>query len=119
MLQKSLAPGAPVVVQSTSPLMARSSFWCVAATLEAAGLFTRAYHVAVPSFGEWGYMLARDAPFEVPTRLAPVPLAYLNEAVLPTMFVFPSDMSRVPAEVNRLDNQILVHYYDREWKRWN
>ena len=119
MLRRSLAPGAPVVVQSTSPLMARTSFWCVAATLEAAGLFTRAYHVAVPSFGEWGYMLARDAPFEVPTRLAPVPLAYLNEAVLPTMFVFPSDMSRVPAEVNRLDNQILVHYYDREWKRWN
>jgi spermidine synthase len=28
-------------------------------------------------------------------------------------------MSRVPVEVNRLDNQILVHYYDREWKRWN
>ena len=119
MLRRALAPGAPVVVQSTSPLMARSSFWCVATTLEAAGLFTRAYHVAVPSFGEWGYVLARDAPFEVPSRLAPMPLAFLNEAVLPTMFVFPDDMSRVPAEVNRLDNQILVHYYDREWKRWN
>ena len=38
---------------------------------------------------------------------------------LTTLFVFPGDMSRVPAEVNRLDNQILVSYYDREWKRWN
>jgi spermidine synthase len=119
MLRRSLSPGAPVVVQSTSPLMARSSFWCVATTLEAAGLFTRAYHVAVPSFGEWGYVLARETPFEVPARLAPVPMAFLNDAVLPTLFVFPNDMSRVPAEVNRLDNQILVHYYDREWKRWN
>jgi len=119
MLKKALAPGAPAVVQSTSPLMARTSFWCVAGTLEAAGFFTRAYHVAVPSFGEWGYVLAREAPFEVPTRLAPVPLAYLNDAVLPTLFVFPTDMSRVHTEVNRLDNQILVSYYDREWKRWN
>jgi spermidine synthase len=119
MLRRSLAPGAPVVVQSTSPLMARASFWCVAQTMEAAGLFTRAYHVAVPSFGEWGYVLGRDAPFEIPTRVADVPLTYLTDAVLPTMFVFPRDMSRIPVEVNRLDNQILVHYYDHEWKRWN
>jgi spermidine synthase len=35
------------------------------------------------------------------------------------MFVFPSDMSRVPTEVNRLDNQVLVQYYEAEWKRWN
>jgi spermidine synthase len=119
MLRRSLGPEAPVVVQSTSPLMARSSFWCVATTLEAAGFATRAYHVAVPSFGEWGYVLGRLTPFEVPTRLADVPLAYLNDPVLPTLFVFPGDMSRVPTEVNRLDNQILVSYYDKEWKRWN
>jgi len=35
------------------------------------------------------------------------------------MFVFPADMARVPAETNRLDNQILVQYYGDEWKRWN
>ncbi len=119
MLRRALAPGAPAVVQSTSPLMARASFWCVAQTMEAAGLFTRAYHVAVPSFGEWGYVLARDTEFAVPSHVGAGPLTYLNDAVLPTMFVFPSDMSRIPVEVNRLDNQILVHYYDGEWKRWN
>ena len=119
MLRRALAPGAPVVVQSTSPLMARRSFWCVASTLEAAGMFTRAYHVAVPSFGEWGYVLARDTSFEVPTKLPGIPLAFLTEAVMPTLFVFPGDMARIPTEVNRLDNQILVSYYDREWKRWN
>jgi spermidine synthase len=119
MLKAALNPDAPVVVQSTSPLMARISFWCVAQTMEAAGFFTRAYHVAVPSFGEWGFMLAEQHPYEVPTHLAQVPLHYLNDAVLPTMFVFSEDMSRVPVEVNRLDNQILVQYYDQEWKRWN
>jgi spermidine synthase len=119
MLRRALAPGAPVVVQSTSPMMARTSFWCVAQTLEAAGFFTRAYHVAVPSFGEWGFVLARDQAFDVPSALPDVPLRYLTPEALAAMFVFPRDMSRVPAEPNRLDNQILVQYYEDEWKRWN
>ena len=119
LLRKALAPGAPVAVQGTSPLMARSSFWCVAGTLEAAGFSVRGYHAAVPSFGEWGYLLARDAPFGVPAHLPPLELHFLNDEALAAMFVFPADMARVPTEVNRLDNQILVQYYDRDWKRWN
>jgi hypothetical protein len=27
----------------------------------------------------------------------------------------PPDMARVPAEVNRLSNQVLVHTYEQEW----
>ncbi len=119
MLKHALRPGAPVVVQSTSPLMARQSFWCVAQSMEAAGFFTRGYHVAVPSFGEWGFILARDSAFDVPSHLAPVATRFLNEAVLPTMFTFSEDTRRIPVEPNRLDNQILVQYYDAEWKRWN
>jgi spermidine synthase len=34
------------------------------------------------------------------------------------MFVLPRDMSAVPVEINRLDNQILVRYYEHEWKHW-
>ncbi len=119
MLRRALAPGAPVAIQGTSPLMARNSYWCVAQTLEAAGFAVRGYHAAVPSFGEWGFLLARDAPFEVPARLPPLELRFLNDAALAAMFVFPADMARVPTEVNRLDNQILVQYYEAEWKRWN
>ncbi len=31
------------------------------------------------------------------------------------MFDFPLDMARVPTEVNRLSNQILVTTYEQEW----
>jgi len=119
LLRHALRPGAPAVVQGTSPLMARSSYWCVARTLEAAGFSVRGYHAAVPSFGEWGFLLARDAPFDVPARLPPLELRFLTEGSMAAMFVFPADMSRVPTEVNRLDNQILVQTYEREWRRWN
>ena len=43
----------------------------------------------------------------------------LTPETLPGLFSFPADMSRVPAEVNQLNNQVLVSYYEREWRRWN
>ncbi len=118
LLRQRLAPGAMVSVQSTSPLMARQSFWCIDATLRAAGFRTRPYHLAVPSFGVWGFVLASDEPFEVPRRTPPN-LRHLTEGAQAAMFEFPADMGPVPAEVNRLDNQVLVHLYTREWKRWS
>ncbi|MDB5930574.1 MAG: polyamine aminopropyltransferase, partial [Polaromonas sp.] len=42
---------------------------------------------------------------------------YLNPQTLPLLFDFPLDMARVPAPVNRLSNQELVHSYEQEWGR--
>jgi spermidine synthase len=55
-----------MVVQSTSPMFARDSFWCVVETLKQAGLRTYPYHVYVPSFGEWGFVLASKREFTPP-----------------------------------------------------
>jgi spermidine synthase len=30
--------------------------------------------------------------------------------------VFPADMKAVPTGVNRLNDQLLVRYYEREWR---
>jgi spermidine synthase len=116
LLRAHLAPGGAAAVQATSPLLARTSFWCIATTLEAAGFAVRPYHAAVPSFGEWGFLLARREPFEPPAAVPPG-LRFLSPAVLPGLFAFGPDLARVPAEVNRLDNQILVQYYEAEWRR--
>ena len=114
-----LAPGAAVAVQATSPLFARRSFWCIVETMKAAGFHTHPYHVAVPSFGEWGFVLAAPEPIE-PPRVPPagVPLRFLNAEALAGMFDFPADMGPLEVEINRLDNQRLVHYYEAEWRRW-
>ena len=102
------------VVQTTSPLIARKSFWTVATTIEAAGLTTTPYHAHVPSFGEWGFILASRRPYRLPTAL-PAGLRFLSVADLPTLFNFPLDMARVPTEVNRLSNQVLVQTFEDEW----
>jgi len=106
-----------LAIQSTSPLLARRSYWCVAETIEASGLVVRPYHATVPAFGEWGYVLASTQAFDIPKTLPPS-LAYLTPEVMAAMFVFPKDMDKVDAEVNRLNNQVLVQYYDSEWSSW-
>lgn len=118
LLKKRLAPEGIAVIQSTSPLFARQSFWCVDATLKAAGFWTLPYHALVPSFGEWGYVLAAPSPRERVGELPPG-LRFLTDETLPTLSQFPADMGPMPAEVNRLNNQVLVRYYEEEWRRWN
>ncbi|HZS05973.1 MAG TPA: polyamine aminopropyltransferase [Blastocatellia bacterium] len=117
LLKNRLAPDAAVSVQSTSPLFARASFWCVIRTMEAAGFSVRPYHLAVPSFGEWGFALARRAPFDPPANV-PDGLRFLNQQSMAAMFLLPADLGPVPVEINRLDNQTLVRYYESEWKRY-
>jgi len=72
------------------------------------------YHAHVPSFGEWGFLLASRRPFHPPARL-PEGLRFLTLDGLPALFQFPPDMARVPAEVNRLSNQVLVQTFEQEW----
>jgi spermidine synthase len=117
LLKQRLTPEGSVAIQATSPLFARQAFWCIVRTLETAGFTVKPYHVAVPSFGVWGFALARRTPFEPPTQ-APVGLRFLNTDSLAAMFLLPADLGPVPVEINRLDNQALVRYYDAEWKRW-
>lgn len=114
-----LADDGALVVQATSPMYARRAFWCVASTLEAVGLSVLPYHAPVPSFGEWGYLLAAHRKLEVPRALPELPLRFLNAATLASLFVFPADMDRVEAEANSLNNQVLVQYYEEEWNRFH
>ena len=120
LLKEKLAPDAAVVIQCTSPLIARRSYWSVVKTLEAAGFTVRPYQTTVPSFGVWGYALAKLAPFDPPAKPPPVELRFLNDASFAAMFDFPVDMMPPDGEIeiNRLDNQALVRYYETEWRRF-
>ncbi len=104
------------VVQTTSPLIARKSFWTVVNTIEAAGLTATPYHAHVPSFGEWGFVIASRRPWAPPVAL-PAGLRFLGVEGLSTLFQFPPDMARVATDVNRLSNQILVRTFEEEWGR--
>jgi spermidine synthase len=102
------------VVQSTSPYVAKKSFWCVNETLQSVGFKTYPYHAFVPAFGDWGYILVSNHTFEIPVQF-PSGLKYLNAEMAKTLGVFSPDMRVGPQEVNRLNNQVLVRLFEAEW----
>ncbi len=114
-------------VQSSSPFFAADAFWCIVNTVADApvahaedGKFhVRPYHVNVPSFGEWGFTLASPSPIDLSRLDISVPTRFLDERTMAAMFDFPRDMSPRQTEINRLDNQVLVQYYNQGYKEFN
>jgi spermidine synthase len=115
-INRILKPEGAFVVQSTSPYFARNSFWCVHNTIQSAGFNTLPYHVYVPSFGDWGYVLG-FRQISTPGIFLPPQLKFYDESQFREMISFPKDMSHVPTEINKLNNQILIHYFEDEWGR--
>ena len=113
-VDRHLAASGFAVVQTTSPLLARRSFWTVVATIEAVGLTATPYHAHVPSFGEWGFVLMGRRPWQ-PPRALPAGLRFLTVDGMAALLQFPPDMARVDAQPNRLSNQVLVHTFEEEW----
>jgi spermidine synthase len=116
LLMRRLTPRGRAVIQSTSPLYARKSFWCIVTTVEEVGFEATPYHALVPSFGEWGFIIASREPYAPPQRYG-FEMKFLTPELHPALFTFPKDMSRVPTEVNRLNTQVLVQYFESEWRR--
>ncbi len=69
----------------------------------------------MPSFGEWGFVIASKQPYEPPTSYLEG-LRFLSAETAPSLFRFPKDMREVDVETNHLNNQVLVQYYDSEWR---
>jgi spermidine synthase len=116
LVKEILNPQGLMVVQSTSPYVAPKSFWTVNKTLESVGLKTIPYHNYVPSFGEWGYIMATgaDNKYKKPINFLSG-LKFMSKESFDLMLYFPKDMAKVETEVNKLNNQILVKYFEDEW----
>lgn len=72
-----------------------------------------AYHTYVPSFGEWGFCLVSNSmEKETIRKISGLRFYDYN---FDQMAFFNKDMKAENLEVNRLDNQILVRYFDEEW----
>ena len=116
-VKKHLAAQGLLVVQSTSPFFAPHAYWTIDATLKEVGFLTYPYHLYVPSFGEWGFVLASPQQKFEPPAAYQLPMRYLNQETTHEMFVFPPDMQRLTMEPNRLDTQSLVREFEGDWRQ--
>lgn len=115
-----------VVTQATSPMFARQAFWCIDNTLSVTpspltpgeALHTIAYHVYVPSFGEWGFVMASAHKLDWSAIKLPDGMRYLTPETLSAMNHFPKDMARLKTRINSITTHILVTYYETGWNKW-
>lgn len=117
-LRNNLTPEAVISIQTTSPFFAPKSFWCVQRTLQEVFPEVQPYHAYVPSFGEWGFMLVSASDALVgKAAVRQVGGLQFYDYQWSKLCNFPPDMAKRDVETNRLDNQILVRYFDEEWSK--
>jgi spermidine synthase len=114
-----------LATHATSPFFAREAFSCIVKTVAEAvdahpdlpSLQPVPYHVNVPSFGEWGFVLAGHHRIDFSALTPSVPTRFLTPGVLKGMAAFGRDIAPLPdVSVNRLDHPVLYEYYRRGWQ---
>ncbi|MGB0845503.1 MAG: polyamine aminopropyltransferase [Thiolinea sp.] len=122
LLKQNVSQQGVIATQATSPLYARKAFWSIRKTLAQTEnnetWHTLPYHTYIPSFGEWGFVLAsRKKPTTNNIQLSDNH-KYLSEAILPQLFHFPPDMSAVEVKINQITSHPLLEYYEEGWAKW-
>lgn len=110
LVARALAPDGLMVVQAGSPYSTPTAFWRTVSTIASAGFAVTPYHVDVPTFGDWGFALARRGT-EPPTPTMPrdtPPLKFLDQRVLDAATVFSSDIAPMTLEPSTLDHPRVV-----------
>ncbi|VAX28596.1 Spermidine synthase [hydrothermal vent metagenome] len=107
------------LTQATSPYFAKRAFWSIKNTIETAALHTRPYHLYIPSFGDWGFVLASKKEINLNNIQIDVTTRYLETALLPGLFTFSKDLRHADAAPSTLDKPLVLTYYLKGWKHWN
>ncbi len=122
MINNQLAPGGIFVTQASNSMAAKKAFWCIKKTLEEAGFkFTYPYHLHIPSFGEWGFIMAAQHHFSPHIDKIPVNTRFLTPKIVNNLFNFPKDMlvQNSALSSSSLDNPQVMTYYLDGWAQWN
>jgi len=116
MARRALAEHGRLVVQASSPYFAPATFSCVLSTVGAAGLAVTPYHVDVPTFGDWGFVLGRNGS-PPPLELSPAApeLRSLDAQTLSAARVFAKDRRPIALPPSTLDKPRILRYAARDW----
>lgn len=116
LLFERLSPGGIAVVQSVSPFATPETFATILATLRSAGLETLPYRGAIPTFGEWGFVIVSTGTIETPTRAR----GFFPGEAVGDLFAFPADTRGAAPETlapSTLHDPHVVSIFERETAR--
>lgn len=109
-----------MVTQATSPFFSSEAYWCVNESVKAAGFkYTYPYHIYVPSFGDWGFILASNIKFNTDDIEIKVDTRFIDKDIVNNAFKLERDVKRDNIEYSTLDRPKILDYYLAGWRYWN
>ena len=108
-----------LVTQATSPSLAPKCFWCIDETLRATGYnFRKQYHIDVPSFGDWGFIVASPDTRNFIYN-DQINTSFLDQELIEHIQYFSKDIRVASVSPNNLDQPVLLDYYLEHWSNLN
>ncbi|WP_174615308.1 polyamine aminopropyltransferase [Virgibacillus ihumii] len=127
LVRNHLKPGGAAMIQATSPVFATKVYWTISKTVAATGLSIENLHVAVPSFGNWGFVMASRDPINLGEMEISVPTKFLTDDMLPALTTFGKDEDKkivgengelANLKPNTLIDPHLIQIYEKAWKNY-
>lgn len=127
LLRNHLSPGGSLMVQGTSPTFAREVYWTINKTLQATNLYTENLQVDIPSFGNWGFILAKREPIDLSEVQIEKETKFLTSEVLRSLTQFGKDIDEqmydkngelVEFDINTLIHPIILEKYQDAWRSY-
>ncbi len=119
MLYNILSPKGVLITQATSPFFCKKAFCCILNTLISAHFYAYPLKINIPSFGEWGFVMAIKYPLPLSRVRARVEknfrgkyTLYLTPAMASSLFLMGKDFSCKGIKTNTLIHPYLITYYD-------
>lgn len=125
LVRNHLNPGGAAMIQATSPVFATKVYWTISKTVAATGLFIENLHVGVPSFGNWGFVMASREPIDLGEIEISAPTEFLTDDMFPALTTFGKDEDKkiiedngelLELKPNTLIDPHLIQIYEQAWK---
>ncbi len=118
--KQKLAQNGILVTQATSPYFSPEAYWCIEKSLISAGFkYTKPYHAYVPSFGDWGFVLAANKEISENNIDIKVPTKFLDKNSISSLFHIEKDIIRKNIKASTLNKPEILNYYLSGWRYWN
>ncbi|RJE77540.1 spermidine synthase [Pseudoalteromonas sp. MSK9-3] len=119
MAKKILKKDGVLITQATSPFFAKSAFWSIHNTLQASGFDTLPLKVNVPSFGEWGFVMACKNECSIKQDYELSNTRFYSSLAEPMLTLFTPDLAETGQLISTLDKPNVLYYYLDGWRYWN
>jgi len=117
MIKRRMTPEGILVTQSSSPFFTRHVYWCIENTLHAVFNYTLSYQTALPSFGIWGFNMAKNNT-EFPTEFNfNITTRAITTDTMMASRIFSKDMTKVETPVNSIMEPKLYQLYIDDLRR--